>query len=430
MRIQLVNLSIPALEMHLSREEEKYTEADLKNFVGKIASICYTSKSEDEFWNEDTEKSIKRAENLLKNGHHSPFDQVFVKLYLSEASKITLMAFNGGRFYTAEEGSDRYRPMKLSRNEQQDFDFLTQLYQEKIDELNPNPCKYIQKRKEKIALENARLCMPTDIQYKDIFYTASLRELNYMYGWSKQFLQDRTAYPDVCKNMEQDLKDFVCFMEKRGLVMKNLNDHFDRGFAFFKKQPQKANEFGYNYCMSYDCSIACAGQMERHRFLNCNFDVKNSDEIEFYMPKIIVDDLRKKAEVEAIYEKYRSRYPQGTLGTMTECATINDFLRVLYERDCAMAQYEINEVVQKNLTKYLDGLRNETEDVETLIHLSKINADRGPHIDNLRAKRLANEEYQKMLEHYKDKQFCEANGHCKGDACGWDEGRHFLTRRY
>lgn len=427
MKIELVNLSVPTLELNLDANKSKFTQEELQSFVGKIASICYTSRTYEEFWQEDFEKSLKRGQGLLKSGHHSPYDQVFAKLYISNASKITLMAFNGGRFYATEEGSDRYRPMKLSRNEQQDFDSLTQLYLSKIEELNPNPCKYIERRKEKLALENARYCMPTDIQYKDIFYTASLRELNYMYNWAKDF--DTDNYPDVCKNMVNDLADFIKFMEQNGLVMSNLVDHFDRGFAFFKKQPKIPNEFGYNYCMNYQCSIACAGQMERHRFLNCHFDVLNSEDVEFYVPPMILDDLRKKTEVEAIYDKYRSRYPQGTVGTFTECGNIKDFLRVLYERDCAMAQLEINQTVQKNLNTYLTGLNNTNADIKARLHASKINAEKGLHIDNLRAKLVANDEYVKMLEHYQNKQYCEANGHCKDNGCGWEEGRHFSLRK-
>lgn len=430
MKFKIVNLSIPSQQIDIDNNKSQFSGDEIKSFVGKIASICYTSKTYGQFWEEDDEKSLKRAEGLLKSGHHSPFDQVFVKLYISEASKITLMAFNGGRFYATEEGSDRYRPMKLSRNEQQDFDFLTQLYIEKIEDLNPNPCKYIERRKEKLALENARYCMPTDLRYKDIFYTASLRELNYMYNWALDFLQEgQTKYPDVCKNMKGDMCDFVNFMENNNLVMPGLVDHFDRGFAFFKQQPKRPNEFGYNYCMSYDCTIACAGQMERHRFLDCNFDIQNSENISFYVPPMILDDLRKKTEVEAIYEKYRSRYPQGTLGTMTECGNINNFLRVLYERDCAMAQLEINQTVQNNLNTYIEGLEKTNEDIHQRLHESKIYAEQTPHIDNLRVKYAANREYQQMLEHYKNKQYCEANGHCKNTSCGWDEGRHFLTRK-
>lgn len=428
MQIKLVNLSIPSQQVHIEGDS-KFTTQELQSFVGKIASICYTSKTYDEFLNEDAQKSIKRANNLLVSGHHSPYDQVFVKLYINNASKITLMAFNGGRFYATEEGSDRYRPMKLSNTEQQDFDTLTQLYLDQINKITPNPSKYVQKRAEKIALENARYCMPTDLQYKDIFYTASLRELNYMYNWAKNF--DATKYPQVCKFMQPDLKDFTNFMENYGLVMPGLEDHFDRGFAFFKKQPPRPNEFGYNYCMSYKCSIACAGQMERHRFLNCNYNLPdNTDELEFYMPPMLKDNLKKQAEVDAIYQKYKNRYPQGSLGTMTECGNITDFLRVLYERDCAMAQFEINTVVQNNLKTYIKGLDDANNDAQHIVHYAKINADESEHIKNLRKTQVANKEYIKMLEHYKDKQYCQANGHCKGDGCGWAEGMQFTMRKY
>ncbi|MBQ7602829.1 MAG: FAD-dependent thymidylate synthase [Clostridia bacterium] len=429
MNIKLVNVSIPSQSTNIDASGSHFSEDEIKSMVGKIASICYTSKTYQQFFDEPAETSIKRANSLLKSGHHSPYDQVFVKLYISNATKITLMAFNGGRFYATEEGSDRYRPMKLSNCEQQDFDELAKLYEEKILQITPNPSKYVQRRSSKIALENARYCMPTDIQYKDIFYTASLRELNYMYNWAKRF--DLSKYPNVCKVMLPDLKSFVGFMEKENLVMPNLEDHFDRGFAFFKKQPKRADEYGYNYCMSYQCSIACAGQMERHRFLNCHYDLPdNTDDLSFYMPKMLLDDLRKTAEVQAIYEKYRARYPQGSLGTFTESGNIQDFLRVLYERDCAMAQFEINQVVQSSLKKYSQGLKDNNEDIKHLLHYSTINAEQSPHLDNLRAQKIANEEYINMLEHYRDKQYCQANGHCKGDSCGWSEGMQFVLRRY
>lgn len=406
---------------------ERFTNEDLKSIVGKIASICYTDKTYDEFFAENTNKSVKRTDNLLRNGHHSPFDQVYFTLYLKNASKITFMALNGERCYSAEESSDRYRPMQLSRNEQQDFDDLTQLYLGKIKEITPNPCKYIERRAEKIALENARYCMPTDMHYKDMFYTVSLRQLNYLYNWAKDFkIED---YPRVCKNMQSDLADFTKFVEDNGLQMSTLKDHFDRGFSFFKNKMPIQNEYGYHYTLNYPCTIACAGQMERHRFLDCHFSLpNNTDNLTFYIPDMLKNDSKRISEVQAIYDKYRERHPQGSLGVMTESANINDFVRVLYERDCAMAQYEINKVVQRNLNTYLNGLKQRNQDIARLVRSAGYQDD--AHRAYLRDKQAENIECAKILEHYKNKQYCQANGHCKGASCGWDEGRDFELRRY
>ena len=60
-----------------------FSNEELKDIVGKIACICYTAKDYDQFFSEEQDKSIKRANNLLKNGHHSPFDQIYFTLYLS-----------------------------------------------------------------------------------------------------------------------------------------------------------------------------------------------------------------------------------------------------------------------------------------------------------------------------------------------------------
>ena len=89
MQIKLVNLSIPSQQVHIEGDS-KFTTQELQSFVGKIASICYTSKTYDEFLNEDAQKSIKRANNLLISGHHSPYDQVFVKLYINNGSRRVL----------------------------------------------------------------------------------------------------------------------------------------------------------------------------------------------------------------------------------------------------------------------------------------------------------------------------------------------------
>lgn len=404
-----------------------FSNEELKDIVGKIACICYTAKDYDQFFSEEQDKSIKRANNLLKNGHHSPFDQIYFTLYLSNVAKITAMAFNGERSYATEEGSDRYRPMKLSRNEQQDFDNLSALYLGRIQEITPNPCKYVQRRAEKLAFENARYCMPTDIHYKDLFYTVSLRQLNYIYHWAKDFRAE--DYPAVCKNMETDLADFVKFVEDFGLLMPNLKDHFDRGFSFFRNKQPIVDEYGYHYTLNYEASIACAGQMERHRFLDCHYTLPNdTDEIKFYIPDMIKDSPKLSDEVQAIYDKYRKRYPQGSIGVFTESAKLDDFLRVLYERDCAMAQYEINKVVQHNLSTYINGLQQSNKDILKLV--PKNPQQDTAHDLYLRKKQEQNIECVKILEHYKNKQYCQANGHCKAECCGWDEGRNFELRRY
>jgi len=440
MKLTLLAISNPITGKNFDFNTQDVTMENVKSLVGKYASICYSSKNFDEFINEPSEESVKRADNLLRDGHHSPFDQIYFTFYVDQATKITLMALNGGNFYATEEGSDRYRPMKLSNNEQQDFDFLTELYKNKIKEITPNPCKYIEKTLNKKAIENARYCMPTDMQYKNMFYTVSLRELNYLYNWAKSFKLEN--YDPICKYMVEDLKDFTTSLEKLGCVDTRLKDPFNRGFRFFKnKTTNPVEEFGYNYCMKYVCSIACGAQLERHKFNECHFALpKNTDDLEFYIPNFIVKDLRKKQEVESIYEKYRNRYPQGSLGTMTETGNIDKILRVLYERDCGMAQYETNDVMQKNVTKYINGLEannfNNTIVQETMndrflpFASSEGKTQITENIKNLEVKKIANNEYIEILKHYQGKQYCEANGHCKNVKCGWAEGQSFATRPY
>ena len=61
---------------------------------GKAAGICYMPDDIEVLLNEPEEKTIKRANNTLKMGHHSVFDHVNYNLILSGIPKILAMILN------------------------------------------------------------------------------------------------------------------------------------------------------------------------------------------------------------------------------------------------------------------------------------------------------------------------------------------------
>ena len=71
-----------------TKEKHVLSKEDAILFSGKSAGICYMPDTIDVLFNEEQEKTIKRAERTLISGHHSVFDHPTYNLALEEIPKI------------------------------------------------------------------------------------------------------------------------------------------------------------------------------------------------------------------------------------------------------------------------------------------------------------------------------------------------------
>ena len=72
---------------------------------GKIAGLCYAKTSFHDILEEDKDKTLRRIENTLNNGHHSVYDHIWISFYIKNIPKILAMVLNNEKQYTTSEKS-------------------------------------------------------------------------------------------------------------------------------------------------------------------------------------------------------------------------------------------------------------------------------------------------------------------------------------
>ena len=75
---------------------------------GKIAGVCYDKEGFSHLENEPEEKTLRRVNRTLNNGHHSVYDHISISLNLQNIPKILAMVLNNESQYTTSEKSARY----------------------------------------------------------------------------------------------------------------------------------------------------------------------------------------------------------------------------------------------------------------------------------------------------------------------------------
>ena len=75
---------------------------------GKIAGICYDEEGFSHLENEKLEKTMRRVDMTLNNGHHSVYDHISISFNLQNLPKILAMVLNNEHQYTTSEKSARY----------------------------------------------------------------------------------------------------------------------------------------------------------------------------------------------------------------------------------------------------------------------------------------------------------------------------------
>ena len=146
---------------------------------GKIAGLCYAKTSFHDILEEDKDKTLRRIENTLNNGHHSVYDHIWISFYIKNIPKILAMVLNNEKQYTTSEKSLRYTPiddsLDVSVEEKKAYYKWLEIMKDKIG------TKYgevFSKTKIKtLAQENARsfisVFMPTQM-----VYSTTLRQIN------------------------------------------------------------------------------------------------------------------------------------------------------------------------------------------------------------------------------------------------------------
>ena len=332
-------------------------------FAGKSAGICYLPHNTEKLFSESEEKTIKRAENTLKSGHHSVYSHSVYNFVLEGIPKILAMILNNEKMYNTSEKSARYTKMESTGIEKELYEEWIEIYKEKIKEKYTD---FDEKKVLKLAQENARGIISVFTPATTMEYTTDFRQINYIIHWAEDFIEnaENTLFNQKLKEV---LKDFINQMPD--IIIPELNSKTkNRTFSLFAKRDRK-EEFGENYSTNYEVSFSELAQAQRHRTIYYEMQIK--DKASYYVPKIIQNtDLETKWIKDL--SSLENNFPQAMLVKVNERGTVENFILKCQERICGAAQLEIMNQTKDTLDKYIEKTKNTNKDVyEYLLPYSK-----------------------------------------------------------
>jgi len=328
------------------------------NLCGKIAGICYDKEGFHHLGNEDVEKTNRRINMTLNNGHHSVYDHITINFNIQNVPKILAMVINNEHQYTTSEKSARYTPVvKTSDLITSDEEFLYNKWLEifKIKIKERYGFIYKDFRIEKLAQENARylvsVFMPTQM-----IYSTSLRQINYIASWMEEYINNHDKNDDFQNKLSSYMKEFISELDRLNVLEDGLlKNEKERTISLFGNNLDNTKEyFGNVYITKYEATLAYLAQAQRHRTLDYKMEFMKDKK--YYIPEIIKDDPVLVGEWLNDMNTVKNVIPQGELVTIIETGTYENFILKCKERLCTGAQLEIMKKTKEILLKYKDNL--------------------------------------------------------------------------
>lgn len=346
---------------------------------GYFAGECYDKEGFDHIIKEPKEKTLRRVEMTLNNGHHSVYGHQHITFNISNISKMLAMTLNNEKEYNTSEKSARYTPIEvkegsiITKKEEELYNKWKEIFKIKIKERYPNQFK--DGKVEKLALENARYLV-TSLMPTEMIWTTSLRQVNYIVSWMAKYINDQSKKPNFNPGFQRELKrqmlQFASQLIELDVIDERLliNDK-NRSLSLFNNDLSKKEEyFGDIYLTKYKASIAYLAQAQRHRTLN--YEMCLDDNKSYFIPPIIMNDSSLKEEWLKDMFSVKDVHPQGELVNICESGTYDNFILKCKERLCSQAQLEINNQTKATLEKYKEELMKKDhylkDDIESYNH--------------------------------------------------------------
>ena len=354
------NIKIDILPNQYRKEDGTFDKKEAIKLSGKIAGVCYDKEGFEHLQNEPEEKTNRRINMTLNNGHHSVYDHINVSLNLQNVPKILAMVINNEHQYTTSEKSARYTPVIRGENsiitakEEELYNKWVNIFKIKIKEKYGNI--YNDSKIQKLAQENARylvtVFMPTQM-----IYTTSLRQINYIASWMIDYGFDKGFNPNTefGEKLTDAMGKFVEELDRLNLLEPGLmrNEKHRKLSLFGENLNIKREYFGDVYSTNYEGTFAQLAQAQRHRTLD--YQMEFLKDKEYYVPPIL-DNVTLVEEWLADMNQVKNVTPQGELVLINEMGKYEDFILKCKERLCTAAQLEIMEQTKYTLIKYKNML--------------------------------------------------------------------------
>ena len=352
-------IKVDILPNYFLNSDGTFNKEEAIKLSGKIAGVCYDKEGFDHLKNESEQKTNRRIDMTLNNGHHSVYDHIMINFNIQNLPKALAMVLNNEHQYTTSEKSARYTPVIRKENSiiTEDEEILyhkwLEIFKTHIKEKYGNI--YSDAKINKLAQENARylvtVFMPTQM-----IYSTTLRQINYISSWMQNYIQNIDKNNPFEKNLSSSMEELLNALEDVHVLENGLmkNEKHRNISLFGNNLDQKTEYFGDVYATKYKSSFAELAQAQRHRTLN--YQMETLKEKEFFIPPIIQNDEALVQEWLEDMKKIQHIYPQGELVQIYETGTYEDFILKCKERLCSAAQLEIMKQTRETLLKYKEHL--------------------------------------------------------------------------
>lgn len=332
---------------------------ELDRFGGMAAGVCYMAHDFATLRAEDQTKTFRRADLTKSSGHHSVYDHATITLYLHCIPRILEGMLDNERYMVSSVKSGRYTLHPLPEDEQVVYDKWLNKFTTLIRDTYQAdyPQFFTDNKIKKLAMENARY-VTSSFTMVSMLHTVSYRQLNYLYGFFSDYA---TKIKESNNPFEQKLYpyivNFIEQLKQTGYIDEVLTQNGkSRQVSMFCERPV-TEYFGDVYATNFRCSFAVYMHLNRHRTLKYYMKTPASPEkLDFYVPELIADNDKLRAEWLADLDSLRGNYPQAMLVDVSEMGNLDDFILKAIERKCSSVLLETTRVVNNVLIKYHKAL--------------------------------------------------------------------------
>ncbi len=359
-------IKIDLLPSNFRKEDGTFDQQEALKLCGKIAGVCYDEEGFSHLENEPEERTMKRIDRTLSNGHHSVYGHVKVHLNIQNIPKILAMVLNNEREYDTSEKSARFTPIVreddsvISEREERLYQKWLELFKMKITERYGGILSEVRIRR--LAQENARYLV-TVLMPTQMIYTTSLRQINYLASWMEKYVINAhwvapmESLSDLESALAYSMEEFYEALDEKNILVDGLmQNEKERSFSLFGKDlQQRKTYFGDVYSTTYLGSFAQFAQVQRYR-PNSN-QLERLEEKQYFVPPIISDDLALVDEWLGDCALVKDVIPQGELVRINERGTYESFILKCKERLCSGVQLETMLQTRATLLEYQKALQ-------------------------------------------------------------------------
>ncbi len=347
---------IPSLYV---KKDGTFDQEAAKMLAGKFAGVCYDQEGFNHLVDEPIEKTQRRIDLTLNNGHHSVYDHISITFNMQNIPKILAMVINNEKQYTTSEKSARYTIVEKKPNsfitdkEVELYNKWLAIFMQKIKDRYLDA--FTESKVKKLAGENARylitVFMPTEM-----IYTTTFRQINYLVSWMKKYITEHNPKNEFESKLAYSMEIFVAELKRLDVLEEGLlkNDK-NRSISLFGNEDYPSEDyFGEVYVTNYKGTFPFIAHAMRHRTLD--YQITFLKDKEYFIPPIIIDDEELVKEWLQDIKSLDDIIPQGTLVMINEKGKYEDFILKCKERLCSTVFLETNNLTRMTLLKYQQEL--------------------------------------------------------------------------